>query len=383
MSGTATQRILLIDDDPVVTEALALLLERAGRTTIVCADLESAEVFLLRREVTHVVTDVQFSGDFGFEGLHSLERMRALRPGCRIILMTGFATDALREQALAHGAAAVIAKPFEVEELEAALGEGPSDAGGSEYEIVAVPAIDEILRGGILDVAYQPIIELSASRRAIAFEALTRMHGAWSAAGPSELFGYAARRGRLTELNLLAMRQAIESSAHLPPHSLLFINVDPIAFADDAVAALLARAASRGVALDRVVLEITERSAFPEGAAPARAVEAVRELGVRFALDDHGSAWSHLANIHRLRPSFIKISSMFGTAFEADETKRRIVRNVASLARDFGAQTVLEGIECAATADAAAEAGIDYAQGFHFGRPSAASSWRLGVPRAA
>ena len=64
------EHVLLIDDDRDVAEGLALLLERSGRTTIVCSDVESAEMVLSRYPVTHVVSDVQFSGSFGFEAEH-------------------------------------------------------------------------------------------------------------------------------------------------------------------------------------------------------------------------------------------------------------------------------------------------------------------------
>src|SRR5688572_18479630 len=115
------QTILISDDDEAITDALSLTLERDGRTVILCSDVDAAEVALSQFPVTHVVTDVQFSGEFGFEGLHFLDRVRALSPHSRIVLMTGNATDALRRAAIEHGAAEVLAKPFRTVELEAAL----------------------------------------------------------------------------------------------------------------------------------------------------------------------------------------------------------------------------------------------------------------------
>jgi EAL domain-containing protein (putative c-di-GMP-specific phosphodiesterase class I) len=308
--------------------------------------------------------------------------LHALRPDARIVVMTGHATDALRIAALAHGAAALLAKPFGIDDLESALGAH----GGAEgpYEIVRIPAIEEVLNGGILDVAFQPIVSLSEGNPFIAFEALTRMQGAWKLGGPAELFEYAARRERLADLNLAAMQHAIARSTQLPPDAAIFINLDPAVFAGSTIVSSLCNATARAsIALDRIVIEITERSAFADCDAAARTLDSLRNLGVRFALDDHGSAYSHLSSINCIRPSFVKISQSFGTAFEEDETKHRIVRHIAALARDFGAQTILEGIECAATAAAASEAGIDLGQGYHFGRPSPASSWSAGVACAA
>jgi EAL domain-containing protein (putative c-di-GMP-specific phosphodiesterase class I) len=290
--------------------------------------------------------------------------------------MTGQATDALREDALRHGAQACLAKPFSVEELEAALAtSGGGD--GEAYEIVHVPALEEILEAGLLQIAFQPIVELrDGVVTPFAFEALARVPGFWSDGGAGGLFHYAARRGMMKELNLAALERAVESAATLPGDPLLFINLDPCAFGP-ALMPLLARAAQRArVPLSRVVLEVTENSAFarPEQVAPL--FDALREAGVRFALDDHGSAYSHLSIIARLQPSFVKISNTFGTRIEEDAAKQRIVAHVAAMARDFGCRTVLEGIEGPATADEAARLGLDFAQGYHFGRPQFASHWK-------
>ena len=58
--------LLLVDDDDAITGSLSMTLERSGRTTVVCSDVDAAEIALAHRAVTHVVADVQFSGAFGF-----------------------------------------------------------------------------------------------------------------------------------------------------------------------------------------------------------------------------------------------------------------------------------------------------------------------------
>jgi EAL domain-containing protein (putative c-di-GMP-specific phosphodiesterase class I) len=86
-------------------------------------------------------------------------------------------------------------------------------------------------------------------------------------------------------------------------------------------------------------------------------------------------AYSHLPMLDQVRPSFLKISQHFGTAFESDPTKMKIVRNLLSLARDFECDLIVEGIEHAATAVAAERLGIKYAQGFYFHRPAEAETF--------
>ena len=371
------QYVLLADDDDAITEALSYTLERPGRTVILCSDVDAAEIALTRFPVTHFVTDVQFSGNFGFEGLHFLGRVRALAPQCRIVMMTGNASPALCQEAAIHGAS-VLGKPFETSELEQALrspGETSVASADSPYEVIRIPSIDGILRGEGLSIAFQPIVRLLPHGvSTFAYEALTRVAGTW-VDGPALLFEYAERRGKLAELNILMMTRAIREAAVLSDDAAIFINIDPLTFCrPQLVPALYGAAIAANLPLHRIVLEITERSGFA-GDTAGPLFDELRAVGVRFALDDHGSAYSHLGQISRIRPSFIKISNAFGTAFEEDETKQRIVRHTIALARDLGCETILEGIESSATARAAVQEGVRLAQGFHFSTAHDASHW--------
>ncbi len=369
---TVRQTILVIDDDPAIIAGLEMLLDGDGRVLILCPDLESAELMLARHPVTHVLSDVQFSGRLGYEGLHFLTRIRAQRPGCRIVLMTGMVSDTLCAEAEQLGAATVLAKPFELHELEQALGLEGRSAGPTE--ILRVPPLDEILHGGLLSTAFQPIV--TPDLAIFGFEALARIGGAWADGGISDLFEYASKRRQLAELNVAALKSAVSRAGLLPSGTLLFMNVDPTTFHYPGfVETLVAATAEHGLPLSRIVLEITERSAFADADTALHVLDRLYDMGVRFALDDHGSAYSHLSLIDRIRPSFFKISQTFGTAFEEDPMKTRVVRHIAAMAHDFGCLTILEGIESASTALAAVAHDVDLVQGYYFGRPREASCW--------
>lgn len=364
------QWILLADDDSSITEALALLLERDGRTVIICSDLDSAQIALAHFPVTHLLSDVQFSGRFGYEGLHFLTR-RGPSPLERVILMSGDANPELQRAALAAGASAVLQKPFDIETLEQLLGPFPAEASG-DYDVIPFPSIEALLAGHDLHVAFQPIVRLGGNE-VFAYEALARTSGRWAANGPVTLFEYASRRGCLAAMNVTMLRKALAAAHTLPSSAALFINLDPVAFEQPDLAANVIEAAEKGgIDPHRVVLEITERSAFTDEHAAARSFESLRSVGFRFALDDHGSAYSHLGLIEAIGPSFVKISQAFGTGMETDPAKRRIVHHIVGLSAEFGSETIIEGVETSETADEAVRLGVGLAQGFFFGRPQAA-----------
>ena len=366
------QWILLADDDSNVTEAISMLLERDGRTVIICSDLDSAEIALRHFPVTHLLSDVQFTGSFGFEGLHFLTRLGTASLE-RFVLMSGDANPELRRAALQQGATAVLQKPFDIEMLEDALGTTPLDAEGS-YDVIRFPSIEDVMAGDELNVAFQQIVRLGEGGTTVfAYEALARAKGRWAADGPATLFEYAARRCRLAEINIVMMQKALAAAAALPREAAIFLNLDPIAFeCADLPQMVSAASAAAGIDPSRVVLEVTERSAFMDEAAASRSFAALRALGFRFALDDHGSAYSHLSLIAAIGPSFVKISQAFGTDMESDEAKQRIVHHIVGLSAEFGSETIIEGVESLATADEAVRLGVGLAQGYYFGRPQAA-----------
>jgi EAL domain-containing protein (putative c-di-GMP-specific phosphodiesterase class I) len=96
---------------------------------------------------------------------------------------------------------------------------------------------------------------------------------------------------------------------------------------------------------------------------------------VQFALDDVGTAYSHLDRLECVRPTYLKVSHEFGTDFEKNPVRRKIIGNILSLAHDFDCEVVLEGIETAATSGAAHDIGARYAQGFFYARPQRAAAF--------
>ena len=86
----------------------------------------------------------------------------------------------------------------------------------------------------------------------------------------------------------------------------------------------------------------------------------------------HDTFWESVSvreHIDKIQPSFLKISQHFGTAFETDPTKTKIIANLLSVARDFECELILEGIEHSSTLDEAMAMGIQYGQGYLFSHP--------------
>lgn len=372
------QIVLLLDDDLMITEGLAAGLARSSRTVLTCNDVETGELVVEWIKPSHVVSDVRLTGTFGYEGLDFIRFVKRQSPDTRVILMTGDAPDALQLEASERGAVGFLQKPFEISELNSMLDlMAPPRSGSAEWpDIIRIPTLDAILSGNSLSTAFQPIVKLSTGEH-VGYEALARNDSNSLLRNPETLFRYAERKHRLADLEIVCIANTLRASVDLPPRSPLFMNVHPAVFASGQRLhdTLIEDAERAGVGLNTIILELTEQGSLSGDHQVIDTIKKLKARGCRFAFDDVGVAYSHLPFIEVVRPAFLKISQQFGTGFEMDPTKLKIIRNILSLAKDFDSDLILEGIESKATADAAADLGIKYGQGFYFARPAAASTF--------
>src|SRR5439155_6652017 len=143
-----------------------------------------------------------------------------------------------------------------------------------------------------LDVEFQPVFDLSDCR-IVSLEALTRF---WvdPMRPPSAWFAEAAEVGLGAELELAAIRTALERLEEFPPEVALALNVSPTTALDPRFTELLLDVA------DRVVIEITEHAQVDDYDALLSALAPLRERGAQLAIDDVGAGFANLRHILRL-----------------------------------------------------------------------------------
>jgi len=226
----------------------------------------------------------------------------------------------------------------------------------------------EILERGAVRTVYQPIFELGGLGM-FGHEALSRGPAETDFESPDLLFEYAIANHSVWDLERLCLRSSADHYG-APPPATLFVNVE---------AEMVSLLPQRGAAIldplrehrDRVVLEITERSAIRDLATFRDAVERLRNEGFRVAIDDAGSGFASLQAIAELRPNFLKIANTLVTGLSRDTIKRDIVEMLLHVAGRIGALCVAEGIESAEDLAECRKIGIPYGQGYFLGVPGA------------
>ena len=95
----------------------------------------------------------------------------------------------------------------------------------------------------------------------------------------------------------------------------------------------------------------------------------VRTYGVKIALDDFGAGYSNFSHILNLPVDFIKIDASLISNIDKNSNSRLMVETIVALAKKLNVQTVAEFVSSEAILQVVKEVGVDYAQGFHLGRP--------------
>jgi PAS domain S-box-containing protein len=214
----------------------------------------------------------------------------------------------------------------------------------------------------------QPIMELGSGRE-VQRELLIRMSEPDSSRliAPGAFLPVAEELGLITDID----RWVITRSAEIAASGLAVeLNVSAASIGEPGLIGFIQEAISAAGADPRqMVFEITETALVDDEAAGRRFVEALHEIGCKVALDDFGTGYGGFTYIKKLPIDFLKIDIEFVRDLVDNAASRNVVEAVVGLAQGFELKTVAEGVEDEATLTLLRELGVDYAQGYHIGRP--------------
>jgi len=223
-------------------------------------------------------------------------------------------------------------------------------------------AVKEIIDTRRISTLYQPIVDLR-TRAVIGYEALSRgPRGEFES--PDVLFRVAYESELVFKLDRVCRERAARGFAKLRDDQLLFINMEPHSVFDPELVAMVPRRL-----VGRTVFEITEHAAIADFSPFRQAVHLVRRLGFKVALDDVGSAYSGLRIISEINPDYIKLDMELTRGAHNNRVKCELIRAVTGFCKEAGVPMIVEGIETPEELDSVKGLGVQFVQGFLFGRP--------------
>ena len=222
----------------------------------------------------------------------------------------------------------------------------------------------------------QPILTL-ASGQITGCELLLRMRQDGQLVQPEEFIGIAERQGLVVAIDTRVVQLSTDLAARYRQRAGFRweINLSAASLSDPDLPAFIAsELASKKLAPESFVFEITETAAITNFTKAIAFANRVSDIGCGFALDDFGAGYGSFYYLKHLPCDYLKIDGEFIRDLRTNRTNRVIVQALVSASRALGKQTIAEYVADKPTLDLLRQYGVDHAQGVYVGLPTPPST---------
>ncbi len=229
-----------------------------------------------------------------------------------------------------------------------------------------------------LSLVYQPIVSLSRGA-VVGAEALMRWNNpTFGEVSPMEFIPLAEETGLIQELGSWAMSMGFKQRALWQSKALFVsdfyvsVNLSALQLIDDSIVEMVRSSLSshslKGVG---ITVEVTESMVMKNFEQGKNTLRKIRDMGVRIAVDDFGTAYSSLSYLRDISLDILKIDKSFIDAIEGHGSKANtsIVAAILAMAQALDMTVIAEGVESKSQLEKLELLGCDLIQGFYFSRP--------------
>lgn len=229
-------------------------------------------------------------------------------------------------------------------------------------------------------VYYQPVVD-TFTGECVSCEALVRWDSkALGFMGPGEFIPLAEYLGLITYIGDFVLEAAClkchEWNEKGHPDFRININLSVVQLLQKNVVENIKQIIDvTEVNPNNVILEITETFAINDMERVMKIINGIKALGIRIALDDFGTGYSSLNYIKQLPLDLIKVDKTFIDDILEDDYAQAFVKLIVDLSKTIGTKICVEGVEKAEQYELLKEIGVDYIQGYYFGKPVSAEEF--------
>ncbi|WP_180326578.1 EAL domain-containing protein [Raoultibacter phocaeensis] len=222
-------------------------------------------------------------------------------------------------------------------------------------------------------LCYQPQIDMR-NASVTGAEALARFTcDGLGAVSPIEFIPLLEKTGLIIPVGMWVLKTAATQCrawTELKPDFVMSVNLSYRQIDSDSLVPFIEEVLHlSGLSPKNLVIEMTE-SYFVSEDKPVKAVfDQIRNLGVRVAMDDFGTGYSALGMLKKSPADIVKIDRAFVAGIQASTFDATFIKFVVELCHDVGIEVCLEGVETDGELEVVSSMGLDYIQGFLFGRP--------------
>jgi EAL domain-containing protein (putative c-di-GMP-specific phosphodiesterase class I) len=359
-------RILLVDDEPQVTNALRLMLRHSPYEVVVTNSSREAMTLAAGGAFDVVVSDMQMPDA---DGVDVLTAFRETAPSTMRIVLSGSASLEQTIASINEGAVfRFLTKPCGSEALLRTIAEAIA-AREEKSERPSQPTeLDASFASAqkTLWMATQPIVSVGG-HNVVAYEALVRSREPKLPHGGA-IMEAAEQLGRVRDIERQIRATLGDVARTMPAGKKLLVNLHPDALDDPE---LVSAASPLAPYSDSVIFEVTERARLKTGSAAWHALATLRERGHQIALDDLGAGYAGLNSLFSLKPDIVKIDMELVRNVHQSPPRAKLIASIVTVCDQLGMRVIAEGVETKEECACLVELGCDWLQGYFFARPAA------------
>lgn len=244
----------------------------------------------------------------------------------------------------------------------------------AQNEMTQLHYLQEAFHDDRLVLAYQPIIS-SADGGVEYYECLLRIadgKGNFDSAG--RFIPIAEKMGTVDVIDEYVLKSVVaelEKNAGLK----LCLNVSNLTTSNEQWLRMCSEVLGASDVSNRISVEITETAAQKNLRKTAYFTAAMQSLGCDVALDDFGVGYTSFRQLRSLSVNTVKIDGSYVLGLEENKENMIFIKSLVDFNKSYGLKTVAECVETGEVAKKLMELGVDYLQGYYFGKPATQKPW--------
>ena len=119
-----------------------------------------------------------------------------------------------------------------------------------------------------------------------------------------------------------------------------------------------------------ITFEIVESEEIENYTRVSNFIKKAKQYGCKFAIDDFGSGYSSFEQVLNLDIDYLKIDGSLIKNIHKNRASETAIKSIVTFSKTLGIKTIAEFVSSQAIFDKVKELGVDYAQGYHIGKPT-------------
>ncbi|WP_456479790.1 EAL domain-containing protein [Nautilia sp.] len=228
--------------------------------------------------------------------------------------------------------------------------------------------LKESIDNGKIICFYQPIIENSTGKT-VKYETLVRIEYGNEIIPPVKFIDIAKQGVYYSKITEIVLTQAFDVIKRIKDYA-ISINISEIDIEKEIVRELIYDLLSKNREYAKfLTFELLEDANVEKYELLNEFITRIKNLGVTIAIDDFGSGYSNFVRLINYKPDYLKLDGTLIKDIHKDKFSYSVVKSIVEFAKSNKIKTIAEFVENKEIFNIVKELGVDYSQGYYFGKP--------------